>query len=163
MATQRKEQRKALLAEAIAREPRILKAKKFLLLMCGIFLAVRLLFVVVETAFVLDLGESLAVCALNYAMLLVGVLFAFGIYAGGKPIAFLAMFGGFFSVVKAIGDGALQAFSSGNNFAQLYVMTLFVAMGIQVLTMVVIVLNANCKVYFEEIKKINIAMQLKGK
>ena len=154
MANELKIQKQALLSEANAREPRMAAGKRFILIASCVWVASRLLFVVVETTFALSRDIALTSCALNYVGLAVAILFAFGLYHGVKPLAILALAGGGWSILQAAQNDPIGAFS-GDAFARFYTATLLVSLLVQVGIMLWVLLNAGCKVYFAEIAKIN--------
>ena len=156
MANELKTKRDALIQDAIAKEPCINSAKKLILKICVIFLSARLIFSIVETVYVLNRGLPISSCVINYVMLGVGALFALGIYKQGiKALTYLAIAGGALTILNLQKTDFIANFQMGDSFYNLYVITLIVAMIIQILSMLLILLNGNCKKYFSEITRIN--------
>ena len=148
--------REMLVQEAIKREPRITEARKFIFKICALFLIARVVFVIVETAFILDRGLSISVCSMNYMLLVVGALFALAIYKeGAKAFVYLAMIGGIVSILNVLGADVISNLKIGDAFYKVYVFVLIGAMLIQIASMLLIILNKDCKVYFSEMSRIN--------
>ena len=156
MTNEIKYQRDAMVQEAIANDPRIEKAKKFIMKLCIVFLAARLIFLIVETAFVLSRGLPVSSCVLNYVLLAVGLLFALGLYKQGtKALAYLAIAGGVLTIVNLLKGNFISNLQIGDVFYNIYAITLVVAMLIQIASMLLMLLNDSCKKYFSEMERIN--------
>jgi hypothetical protein len=146
----------ALIQKAIEDNPRINDAKKFIYIVCAVFLASRFIFLIVKTTYVLNKGLHISSCLLNYFLLAVGVLFAFGICKQGiKALAYLVVAGGLLTLLNLFRSNFISNLRIGDTFYNVYVITLIVAMSIQIISMLLIIFNSDCKKYFDEITKIN--------
>lgn len=151
--------REELLQVAIEREPRIIKARRFIIIMCTIFLASRFFLSIVETFFILSTGLPIYSFIINYFALGIGIIFTFAIYNGFKNFAKVAIIGGVLSILKLFIDD-VDSLASHVNF-KFYLFTFVIVILIQIICMLLILLDRNCKKYFDEINSINSSLGLK--
>jgi len=164
MSNKFKVKREEMLQEAIKNEPRIAVGKKLTFIICAVFLSARLLFAILETVFMINRGLPVNLYIFNYASLIISFVFSIGIYKmGTKALAYLGVVGAVFSMFFVIDNSFSSKFQSGefsSNFQsgdtlyKFYIITLIVTIIIQIISMLLIIFNADCKKYFNEIKRI---------
>lgn len=159
MSNDLKTKRDVLIQEAILREPRIKNGKKITLIMCILFVSMRVIFSIVETVYVLNSGQTIRVCVMNYILLGVAALFAFSIYKQGtKALAYLPLLGGIMSISNLFQNNLISNLQAGDAFYNFYAFIFIAAMLTQIISMLLITLNRDCKKYFDEIANINRTM-----
>ena len=157
MANELKAKRDARLREAIEREPRIINARKFIGKICVIYLSVRLFSAIMQTVFMLTRGLQFHVFPflINYALLAAGVLFALGIHRGAKWLCYWLIAGGLMTILNALRIYLPHHFRIDDRLSDISNIAIIFTMLIQIAAMVIILLNRDCKNYFNEVTQIN--------
>jgi len=155
MANEQKTLKDTLTQEAEARDPGIVRGKKFIFRMCILLLVVRLVFAVSETVFIINRGLPLSSYFLNYLAMLVSILFAFGIYKGFKPLAWLLITGAAVSLLNLAINNLLAGFAAGDALYKFYVVALIVSMLVQIISMLAVILHSDSKKYFTSVTNVN--------
>lgn len=109
-------------------------------------IAGRVLLFIAETWFLLANAYSFPV--MTAVMVGISILFGLGIYNGVKPLAALALLGGFLSVFSAVRDGVVLAFLQyGTLLAKIYAIAFIIAMITTFVPTVYLLLSANYRTY----------------
>ena len=109
--------RKSVLDEEYKSNPALPAIRRRVVVLLAVFVAVRALFSIYETAFVLSRGASLGGCVINYILLLLGALFAYAVYNGARSLSYLLMLGSAVSLLISFGNGSVIAYLSKGDIA----------------------------------------------
>lgn len=154
-----REKQENLMSSAFDSNPDLHIAKK--ILFCGLvcLLAFRIILIATEIIVIISNGLPLKNSIFSFIGLIVVFLYSWGIYAGVKPLAILALFGGGITIIRMIMNESLWlSFQNTDILTKVYSFILITSALIQTITMILFITNKKCTEYF--IVKQNITKEL---
>ena len=152
-----REKRRALIKEYEGENPYIVGRRKLIFYLLLIMVLSRVVHSVLQTAYLLTCGVALQMhdYLMMFFMIVVAYAFANLIYAYGlKPAVYLALFGGFFSLVMAWRNQVFLYLNTADVFYNI-VGILFVAVIVfQICIMLFFCIDKKCGMYFNAMSEI---------
>jgi len=163
MANEMKMRQDNILMERREREPEAFERKGIIFGLLAAMVGTRLLYAILFTVFLLSHGINVPTFeyVMMYFMAAIAYVFAFIIYAGGQKFAaYLALFGGVYSLFNAIvHDDLLSLMATGDAFLSSVMFIFFATIVIQIVTMLFISVDRKCRLYVKMRAEVQKEMQ----
>jgi len=159
-----KQIQKEMFDRAFAENPALLEAKRNIGLLMAAAIGSRGIYILVEI--ILSVQRSLPYSPMNLVGFCIGCLFAFAVYGGAKPLLWLMLVGGLYSVFQLFvpnGEIVLQNLLMGDWFYNLYIFLLIAVCLLQAGISIYALANKRFDAYFQKAKEITRESQAMGK